>query len=58
MIGRVHSQEPDAIFEIIGDHWQGPLRGCAFEDLLTQELEPDGHNLVDGDEERETTIKG
>src|SRR3546814_9287054 len=22
--------EPDAIFEIIGDHWQGPLWGCAF----------------------------
>ncbi len=39
--------EPDAIFEIIGDHWQGPLWGCAFEDLLTQELEPDGRNLVD-----------
>src|SRR3546814_6508580 len=38
--------EPDAIFEIIGDHWQGPLWGCAFEDLLTQELEPDGRNLV------------
>lgn len=39
--------EPDAIFEIIGDHWQGPLWGCAFEDLLTQELEPDDQNLVD-----------
>lgn len=39
--------EPDAIFEIIGDHWQGPLWGCAFEDLLTQEMEPDGGNLVD-----------
>ena len=39
--------EPDAIFEIIGDHWQGPLWGCAFEDLLTQELEPDGGNLID-----------
>ncbi|KMS50661.1 MULTISPECIES: DUF2384 domain-containing protein [Sphingomonadaceae] len=39
--------EPDAIFEIIGDHWQGSLWGCAFEDLLTQELEPDGGNLVD-----------
>ena len=24
-----------------------PLWGCAFEDLLTQELEPDGGNLVD-----------
>lgn len=39
--------EPDAIFEVVGDHWQGPLWGCAFEDLLTQELEPDGGNLVD-----------
>ena len=39
--------EPDAIFEIIGDHWQGPLWGCSFEDLLTQELEPDGGNLID-----------
>lgn len=39
--------EPDAIFEIIGDHWQGPLWGCAFEDLLTQEVKPDGRNLVD-----------
>src|SRR3546814_12486058 len=29
------------------DLWQGPLWGCAFEDLLTQELEPDGRNLVD-----------
>src|SRR3546814_15218555 len=38
--------EPDAIFEIIGDHWQGPLWGCAFEDLLTQELEPDGGNQI------------
>lgn len=35
------------MFEIIGDHWQGPLWGCAFEDLLTQELQPDGGNLVD-----------
>lgn len=39
--------EPEAMFEIIGDHWQGPLWGCAFEDLLAQELEPDGRNLVD-----------
>src|SRR3546814_3147433 len=29
------------------DLWQGPLWGCAFEDLLTQELEPEGRNLVD-----------
>lgn len=39
--------DPDAIFEMIGDHWQGPLWGCAFEDLLAQELAPDGRNLVD-----------
>lgn len=39
--------EPDDIFDIIGDHWEGQLWGCAFEDLLTQELEPDGLNLVD-----------
>src|SRR3546814_10759833 len=25
----------------------GTLRGCAFEDLLTQEFEPDGLNIVD-----------
>ncbi|MBB6125883.1 hypothetical protein [Sphingobium subterraneum] len=39
--------EPDDIFDIIGDHWEGQLWGCAFEDLLTQELEPDSLNLVD-----------
>src|SRR3546814_17277460 len=39
--------EPDAIFEIIGDHWHGPLWGCAFEHLLTPELESDGRNLVE-----------
>ena len=39
--------EPDDIFDVIGDHWQGQLWGCAFEDLLTQELEPEGLNLVD-----------
>lgn len=39
--------EPDDIFGIVGDHWQGALWGCAFEDLLAQELEPDGANLVD-----------
>jgi hypothetical protein len=39
--------DPDAVFDLIGDHWEGPLWGCAFEDLLTQELEPDGRNLVD-----------
>lgn len=39
--------DPDAMFDLIGDHWEGPLWGCAFEDLLTQELEPDGRNLVE-----------
>lgn len=39
--------EPDAIFDLIGDHWEGPIWGCAFEDLLAQQLEPDDHNLVD-----------
>ncbi|TYC79095.1 hypothetical protein [Novosphingobium sp. BW1] len=39
--------DPDAVFEVIGDHWEGPLWGCAFEDLLTQGLEPDGRNLVE-----------
>lgn len=39
--------EPDDIFDIIGDHWEGPLWGCAFEDLLAQEWGPDGRNLVD-----------
>ncbi|MFU7527383.1 hypothetical protein ACM64M_02515 [Qipengyuania sp. ASV99] len=38
--------DPDAIFDLIGDHWQGPIWGCAFEDMLAQELEPDGANLV------------
>ncbi|HQS98228.1 MAG TPA: hypothetical protein PK823_17245, partial [Novosphingobium sp.] len=39
--------EPDDIFDIIGDHWEAQLWGCAFEDLLTQELEPEDLNLVD-----------
>lgn len=39
--------EPDDIFDIIGDHWEAQLWGCAFEDLLTQEFEPEGLNLVD-----------
>ena len=39
--------DPEAIFDVIGDHSQGPLWGCAFEDLLAQQLEPDRLNLVD-----------
>lgn len=33
--------------DIVGDHWAGVLWGCAFEDLLTRDLEPDGRNIVD-----------
>lgn len=33
--------------DIVGDHWAGVLWGCAFEDLLTRAIEPDGRNIVD-----------
>lgn len=39
--------EPAEMFDIIGNHWEGQLWGCAFEDLLAQEWEPDGLNIVD-----------
>jgi hypothetical protein len=39
--------DPEALFERIGPHWEGNLWGCAFEDLMTQEIGPDGLNLVD-----------
>src|SRR3546814_2505551 len=39
--------EQDVLFEMVGPHWEGTLWGCAFEDLLTQEFEPDGLNIVD-----------
>src|SRR3546814_1586279 len=39
--------EQDDLFEMVGPHWKGTLWGCAFEDLLTQEFEPDGLNIVD-----------
>src|SRR3546814_14288501 len=32
---------------MVGPHWEGTLWGCAFEDLLTQEFEPDGLNIAD-----------
>jgi len=35
------------IAEVIGDHWAMTLWGCAFEDFLTQAVEPDGRNMVD-----------
>ncbi|OZA72826.1 MAG: hypothetical protein B7X78_00160 [Sphingomonadales bacterium 39-62-4] len=39
--------EPDDLFEMVGPHWEGTLWGCAFEDLLTQEFEPNGLNIID-----------
>ncbi len=39
--------EADELADIVGDHWAGVLWGCAFEDLLTREVEPDGRNLVE-----------
>src|SRR3546814_14370610 len=41
--------EPDAIIEIIGDHWQGPPWGCAFADMFTPVLDTDGCNRFDED---------
>ncbi len=49
-LGRVLKEaglDPEALFDRIGSHWEGNLWGCAFEDLLTQEIEPDGLNLVE-----------
>ena len=39
--------DPESLFERIGSPWEGNLWGCAFEDLLTQEIGPDGLNLVE-----------
>ena len=33
--------------EVIGDHAAMTLWGCAFEDFLTQVIEPDGRNIVE-----------
>jgi hypothetical protein len=35
------------IAEVIGDHAAMSLWGCAFEDFLTQAIEPDGRNIVE-----------
>jgi hypothetical protein len=35
------------IAEVIGDHAAMTLWGCAFEDFLTQAIEPDGRNIVE-----------
>ena len=39
--------EADELADIVGDHWAGVLWGCAFEDLLTRTVGPDGRNLVE-----------
>ena len=39
--------EADELADIVGDHWAGVLWGCAFKDLLTRDVEPDGRNLVE-----------
>ncbi len=35
------------IVDLLGEHWAMTLWGCAFEDLLTREFEPDGANIAD-----------
>lgn len=35
----------DELLDLVGPHWEGPLWGCAFEDLLGREI--DGENLAD-----------
>src|SRR3546814_2799555 len=37
----------EEIGEILGEHWDRTLWGCAFEDFLTQSFDPDGINIVD-----------
>ena len=37
----------EEISEELGEEWQGPVLGCAFEHALTLEIDPDGWNLVD-----------
>lgn len=39
--------EYEEIGEILGEHWDRTLWGCAFEDFLTQSFDPDGINIVD-----------
>lgn len=39
--------EPEDLAEIIGDHWASVLWGCAFEDLATRTIGPEGRNLAD-----------
>ncbi|MBP8235351.1 hypothetical protein GS397_26305 (plasmid) [Sphingobium yanoikuyae] len=39
--------EFDELADIVGDHWALVLWGCAFEDLMTRAINPNGLNLVD-----------
>lgn len=39
--------EFEEIGDILGDHYEGLLFGCALEDLMSRRFEPDGINLVD-----------
>jgi hypothetical protein len=39
--------EYEEIGEILGEHWDRTLWGCAFEDFLTQGFDTDGINIVD-----------
>jgi len=42
-----YEMEFEEIAEVIGDHAAMTLWGCAFEDFLTQAIEPDGRNIVE-----------
>lgn len=35
----------DGLLDLVGPHWEGPLWGCGFEDMLGRDF--DGENLVD-----------
>jgi len=39
--------EHEEIVDLLGEHWAMTLWGCAFEDLLTREFEPDSVNIAD-----------
>jgi hypothetical protein len=39
--------EQEEILDLVDEHWAITLLGCAFEDLLTRKLEPDGANITD-----------
>jgi hypothetical protein len=42
-----YAMDFEDIAEVIGDHAAMTLWGCAFEDFLTQAIEPDGRNIVE-----------